>query len=62
LEELVTSDDFFYEVVKIDLVHDFLKTQAMVNAYYPLLGPKVRHLVWWLAPKFAPELIVPELS
>jgi len=60
LEELVEADNFFYEVIKIDLVHDFLKSQAMIDAYYLLLGPKVRHLVWWLAPEFAPQIVIPD--
>jgi hypothetical protein len=59
LEELIAADDFFYEVVKIDLAFEFLKSQEMLDAYYSLLGPKVQHLVWWLAPKFAPQIIIP---
>ena len=63
LEEMIACGDLeVANLLKMEILPTLLKSQAIVEAYWPWLGDGMRHELILLAPRAAPGLRVPPES
>jgi hypothetical protein len=60
IEEMATADDDrVVDLLTTEVLPTLLGTQAMVDAYWPLLGTATRRRLWLLPPRFARNVEFP---
>jgi hypothetical protein len=60
IENLSTGgDEGVRELLKLEILPTFLKSQRFIDTYWEHLGANTRPALTWIAPKVAPQIQVP---